>query len=400
MIMSLDNIRQKFELLKPVFNERTERLFAAAEANSLGKNGISIVSKATGVERHRIARGIHELHRKKKLDPDRVRNYGAGRKKILDKIPNIKKSLESLIEPYTRGDPESSLRWTTKSIRKLSTELKKKNYNVSYQYVSELLRNMKYSLQANRKTNEGCQHPDRNAQFEYINERAKAQQKKGYPVLSVDAKKKELVGNFKNNGQEWRPKGEAEKVRVHDFMIKEFGKVCPYGIYDITKNKAWVSIGVSKDTAAFATDSIKQWWTMMGRADYKNAKSIFITADCGGSNGARVRLWKWKLQELANKIKIPISISHFPPGTSKWNKIEHKLFSFISKNWRAKPLLNHAIIVNLISSTTTQKGLKIKCKINKRKYVTGIRITDEQMKLINIKKHEFHGDWNYTIYPN
>jgi hypothetical protein len=398
--MNDHDIKQKFDLLKDTFNERAERLFAAAEAKVIGKKGISIVSRATGLERHRIARGIKELENKEKLDPKRIRNSGAGRKKIVDTNPKIKENLESLIEPYSRGDPESSLRWTTKSLRKLSSELKEMNYNVSHEYVAYLLRSMKYSLQGNRKTREGADNPDRNAQFEHIYRKLKSQQNLHDPVISVDAKKKEIVGNFKNSGREWRPRGTPEEVQMHDFMVKKLGKVCPYGVYDLSRNEGWISVGIDHDTAAFAVESIRQWWNTMGKREYPNAKSLLITADAGGSNGYRNKLWKKELQKLANKVMIPISICHFPPGTSKWNKIEHRLFSFISKNWRAKPLVSHEVIVNLISSTTTQTGLKVRCRIDERKYPTEIKISDKEIENINMKRDIFHPEWNYAIYPN
>ena len=345
------------------------------------------------------SRGIKELG-KTEMGPEQIRRPGAGRKKILDTRPKIKADLERLIEPYSRGDPESPLRWTTKSLRKLSVELKAMDGIVSHEYIASLLRSMKYSLQGNRKTTEGKHHPDRNAQFEYIYGKVKAQQKLKDPVISVDAKKKEIVGDFKNSGREWRPKGEPEEVRIHDFIIKELGKVCPYGVYDLARNEGWGSVGIDHDTAAFAVESIRQWWKTMGKEEYPRAKSLLVTADAGGSNGYKNKLWKKELQELSNKIKMPISVCHFPPGTSKWNKIEHRLFSFISKNWRAKPLVSHEVIVNLISSTTTQTGLKVRCRIDERKYPTGIRISKKEMESVNLKEDKFHGEWNYTIYPN
>ena len=398
--MNEQYVKQKFDLLKASFNERTERLFAAAEAKVIGRRGITIVSRATGIERHRIARGIKELGDREKLKRNKIRNSGAGRKTIQDTNPKIKENLESLIEPYSRGDPESPLRWTTKSLRKLSSELKEMNNNVSHESVAFLLRSMKYSLQSNRKTREGTRHPDRNAQFEYIYRKLKSQQNLHDPVISVDAKKKEIVGNFKNHGKEWRPKGSPEEVLMHDFMDKKLGKVCPYGVYDLIRNEGWISVGIDHDTAAFAVESIRQWWNTMGKKEYLKAKSLLITADAGGSNGYKNKLWKKELQKFANKIMMPICICHFPPGTSKWNKIEHKLFSFISKNWRAKPLISHEVIVNLISSTTTKNGLKVKCRLDTNKYPTGIRISDEDIKKISIKKNKFHPEWNYTIYPN
>ncbi len=391
-------IRQKYLLLKDTFNERTRRLFAAAEAHSFGRGGITIVSRATGLERHTISRGIKELFETKKLSVDSIRKHGAGRKKTTFIDKTLKTDLENLIDPTTRGDPESRLKWTTKSLRNLSKELKKK-HKTSHRMIAELLHEMGYSLQANKKTNEGRSHPDRNAQFENINQKVKEQQRIGDPAISVDAKKKELVGNFKNQGREWHLKGKPEEVQGHDFMIKELGKVCPYGVYDIIKNKGWINVGIDHDTAAFAVESIRQWWYSMGKKEYQKAETILITADAGGSNGVRNRLWKWELQKLANEINKPISVSHFPPGTSKWNKIEHRLFSFISKNWRAKPLTCHEVIINLISSTTTEKGLKVKCRVDKNKYAKGIRISDFDLQKINIKRDKFLENWNYTIFP-
>jgi hypothetical protein len=398
--MDEEIIKKKFELLNPSLNERTRRLWTGAEAQVLGRGGISIVSKATGIDRHTISRGMKELKRKERLDPNRIRRPGAGRRKTTDKDKTLKIDIEKLIEPTTMGHPESSLRWTTKSVRNISNELKKMGHYVSYRLVARLLPTMGYSLQANRKTKEGRNHPDRNTQFEYISSRVTSQQHSGNPAISVDAKKKELVGNFKNSGQEWRPKGKPEEVRIHDFAIKELGKVCPYGVYDLTQNKGWVSVGIDHDTASFAVESIRQWWKTMGKETYPHASSLLITADCGGSNGYRNRLWKHELQKFTNESGLNVTVHHFPPGTSKWNKIEHKLFSFISKNWRGRPLISHAIIINLIASTKTKTGLKVKCRLDKKKYPTGIRITDDQMEKINIKRDTFHGEWNYTIIPN
>lgn len=397
--MGETEIRKKYLLLKDTFNERTRRLFAAAEAHSFGRGGIAVVSRATGLERHTIARGIKDLFVDKKLDVNSIRKHGAGRKKTTSVDKTLKTDLEKLIEPTTRGDPESPLKWTTNSLRNISKELKKK-HKTSHRMIAELLHEMGYSLQANKKTSEGKNHPDRNAQFENINKKVKEQQSIGDPAISVDAKKKELVGKFKNQGREWYPKGKPEEVKSHDFMIKELGKVCPYGVYDIIKNKGWVNVGVDHDTAAFAVESIRQWWNHMGKNEYQKAETILITADAGGSNAVRNRLWKWELQKLVNEINKPISVCHFPPGTSKWNKIEHRLFSFISKNWRAKPLTCHEVIVNLISSTNTETGLKVKCRLDKKKYHKGIKISDQDFNKINIKKDAFLGDWNYTIFPS
>jgi hypothetical protein len=308
--------------------------------------------------------------------------------------------LEHLVEPHSRGDPENPLRWTTKSVRNLVKELKKCGHQVSPMSVCNILHEKKYSLQSNRKKTEGSNNPDRDAQFRYISEGVRRQLESGNPAISVDAKKKELVGPFKNPGREWRPKGTPEEVRVHDFLIKELGKVCPYGVYDLAQNKGWVNVGIDHETAAFAAESIRQWWDRMGRNDYPKAKELLITADAGGSNAARSRLWKREVQKFSNELAIPITVYHFPPGTSKWNKIEHRLFSFISKNWRARPLISHEIIVNLISATTTETGLKVECRIDKNKYPTKQKVTDQEMNSIKIKRHEFHGEWNYTIFPN
>jgi len=398
--MDIKTVRHKYNFLKSVLNERSRRRFAAVEANAIGHGGIQIVSRATGLNRNTIGRGLKELGNKKEMSVEHIRKPGAGRKKTKDKNPKLIRDLKRLVEPHSRGHPESPLRWTTKSIRNLATELKKLKHEASYQLVAELLYEMNYSLQANRKTSEGMNHPDRNAQFEYINREVKSKLKRKCPTISVDAKKKEIVGNFKNSGREWRKKGNPEEVRMHDFMIKELGKVCPYGVYDLARNKGWVSVGIDHDTAAFAVESIRRWWHTMGKKEYPDAEHLLITADAGGSNGAKNRLWKWGVQRLANELNMSIEVCHFPPGTSKWNKIEHRLFSFISKNWRAKPLISHEVIVNLISSTTTNTGLKVKCRLDKKKYPTGIKISADDMKMINIKPHKFHGEWNYTISPN
>ena len=394
-----DIIREKYQMLAPELNERTLRLFAAAEAKYLGRGGISLVARAIEVSRDRISRGLQDLETEKKLEPDRIRRPGGGRKKQVEENPALRKDLEQLISPYTRGGPESPLRWTCKSVRKLAAELNRKGHSVSHSTVATLLREMNYSLQANRKTTEGKQHPDRNAQFEYINKSVQARQRKGQPVISVDTKKKELVGDFQNKGQQWRPQGNPEKVRVHDFIDKELGKVAPYGVYDLTKNNGWVSVGIDRDTAAFAVAAIRRWWRKMGRSAYSKASHLLITADSGGSNSSRSRLWKVELQKMANQTGLTITVCHFPPGTSKWNKIEHRMFSFITKNWRGKPLTNRATIVNLIGSTKTEEGLKIRCELDTNDYPKGIKVSDAQMEKVKLKKHEFHGDWNYTIYP-
>ena len=387
-------------MLAPELNERTLRLFAAAEAVSLGRGGISLVSRALDISRDRIYRGIKDLELKKKLHPDSVRRQGGGRKKLYDSDQTLKEDLEALISPYSRGDPESPLRWTCKSVRKLADALHRQGHSVSRSTVAMLLGEMGYSLQANRKTTEGRQHPDRDAQFQYISKRVRSYQRRGQPAISVDTKKKEKVGDFKNEGQEWHPQGNPEKVRVHDFIDKELGKVAPYGVYDLTKNNGWVSVGIDHDTAAFAVTTIRQWWRKMGYSAYSQASDLLITADSGGSNGSRNRLWKVELQKMANRTGLTITVCHFPAGTSKWNKIEHRMFSFITQNWRGKPLINRATIVNLIGSTKTKEGLKIRCELDTQTYPKGIKVPDAQFEKVNLKKHKFHGDWNYTIHPN
>ena len=395
-----DIILEKYQMLAPALNERTLRLFAAAEALSLGRGGISRVSRTLEISRDRISRGIKELESETQFHPDRVRRKGGGRKKLLACDPTLKADIEALISPYTRGDPESPLRWTCKSTRTLADALTDKGHSVSHSTVAMLLDEMGYSLQANRKTTEGKQHPDRNAQFEYISRRVRSFQQSDQPVISVDTKKKEKIGDFKNNGQEWHPRGHPENVRVHDFIDKELGKVAPYGVYDLTQNDGWVSVDIDHDTAAFAVATIGRWWQRMGSSGYANASELLITADSGGSNSSRNRLWKVELQKMANRTGLTITVCHFPPGTSKWNKIEHRMFSFITKNWRGKPLIDRATVVNLIGSTKTKEGLKIRCELDTRTYPKGIKVSDAQLEKVKLKQHRFHGDWNYTIYPN
>jgi len=392
-------IRQKYLALQEAFDERSRRLWAATEARAAGRGGFTAVLQATGMSSKTLARGIRELDSGEKLPPSRIRRPGAGRKAAKTLDPGLVDALQSLVEPVTRGDPESPLRWTSKSLRRLSEELRTRGYQASHTLVRQLLHEAGYSLQANRKTREGVNHPDRNAQFEHINRRVKQQLKRGGPAISVDTKKKELVGDFKNGGQEWRPKGKPEEVRVHDFIDREKGKAIPYGVYDLGANKGWVSVGVDHDTASFAVNTIRRWWRNMGRRTYARADSLLITADGGGSNGVRVRLWKWELQKLADETGLTIQVCHLPPGTSKWNKIEHRMFSFISKNWRGKPLLTHATIVNLISATRTDKGLTVRCVLDHKKYPKKIKVTDEQMRTVRLTPNKFHGDWNYTIRP-
>lgn len=380
------------------------RLVAAAESEAIGYGGVSAVARATGVSRRAITEGMKEL-RQRKVTPEvrsaatRIRRKGGGRKRTIEKDQTLAEDLDRLVDPVTRGDPESALRWTCKSVRKLAEELQREGHAVSHQTVAELLHEMDYRLQANQKTLEGRQHADRDRQFEYINRKAQRYWKRGEPVISVDTKKKELVGNFKNSGQEWQSQGEPERVRVHDFAIPELGKVAPYGVYDLGRNAGWVSVGVDHDTAAFAAESIRRWWRWMGRPSYLKAKRLLITADSGGSNGARIRLWKWELQQLADEAGLELSVCHFPPGTRKWNKIEHRLFSFISQNWRGKPLISHEVIINLITATTTQTGLAVKSKLDSNTYPSGVKISDQQMSQLRLRRDQFRGDWNYSILP-
>jgi len=385
--------------MQPTLTERGRRRWAATEAIALGHGGIALVEWATGVSRSTIARGMRELVEGDDLDPERVRRPGGGRKGKVDQEPRLGIDLESLVEPTAPGDPQSSLRWTSKSIRALARGLRAMGHEVSHTLVRELLHEMGYSLQGNSKQKEGRGHPDRNAQFEHINRRVKALQRRDQPVISVDTKKKELVGAFKNAGREWRPEGFPERVRVHDFRIPELGKAIPYGIYDLTRNAGWVSVGIDHDTATFAVQSIRSWWRVVGRRAYPKATSLLITADAGGSNSSRSRLWKCELQQLANKTGLAVHVCHFPPGTSKWNKIEHHMFSFISRNWRGRPLTSLAVIVSLIAATRTTQGLRIRCELDKGRYPKGRKVTDEDMKALNVRRDPFHGDWNYTIGP-
>jgi transposase len=397
--MDIDILEAKYTRLAPALTERFRRLWAATEALALGHGGIGLVERATGISRSTIARGIRELRSGQDLSPDRTRRPGGGRKRTIDKDITLLADLDALVEPTTAGLPDAPLRWTSKSVRKLAAELQAMGHEVSHRLVAELLDELGYSLQANRKTREGSQHPDRDAQFAYLNDQVRRHQQQGQPVISVDTKKKELVGDFKNPGREWRPKGDPELVRVHDFVIREQGKAIPYGVYDLNRNEGWVSVGIDHDTAHFAVNTIRRWWQKMGRPVYAGTSTLLITADAGGSNGARTRLWKWELQQFANRTGLSITVCHYPPGTSKWNKIEHRLFSHIAINWRGKPLVSLAAIVSLIGATTTETGLRIRSEIDKRLYPKGVRITDEQMARINLKPHPFHGDWNYTIHP-
>jgi transposase len=392
-------IKRRFELLAPVLNEQTRRLVAAAEAIAYGRGGGVAVARATGVSRRAIRQGISELAAPAALPAGRVRRPGGGRKAATERYPGLRAALEALVEPTSRGDPESALRWTCKSVRNLAEELRQQGYSVSHQVVTDLLHDLEYSLQANRKVLEGSQHPDRNAQFEYLNEQVQQQVAAGEPAVSVDAKKKELVGPFKNGGRELRPKGQPEPVRVHDFVDKQLGRATPYGVYDLARNQGWVTVGIDHDTAEFAVASIQHWWQTLGRAAYPGATSLLITADGGGSNGSRLRLWKLELQRFADEAGLELHVCHLPPGTSKWNKIEHRLFSYITQNWRGKPLVSYEVIVNLIAATKTRSGLTVRCELDDRTYPTGRKVTDAELAGINLTRDEFHGEWNYRIRP-
>jgi len=388
----------KLKSILPHRNERQRRIVLAAEAKALGWGGISQVAEATGVSRVTLHRALRELELEE-LPSRRIRKPGGGRKGIEEVHPEILEQVEALVEPLSRGDPGSPLRWTCKSTRQLAKELAREGYPVSNVTIAQLLHRLDYSLQANVKTLEGASHPDRNSQFLYINKQVKQFLKQGQPVISVDTKKKELVGNFKNAGREWQPSGEPEAVEIHDFAGPSSPKVIPYGVYDIGKNLGWGNVGCDHDTATFAVASIRRWWWSMGRQLYPRARRLLICADSGGSNGYRVRLWKVELQKLATESGLRITTCHFPPGTSKWNKIEHRLFSHISMNWRGRPLISHEVIVKLIGRTTTRKGLKVRARLDKRKYPTALKVTDEEMKQVNLPPHAFHGEWNYSIKP-
>jgi len=387
-------------MLEGSLNERSRRLWAAAEAQALGYGGASLVAQATGISRSTIIRGLQEARARKGAQGGRVRRRGGGRKSATVVDPRLKVALESLVDPVSRGDPESPLRWTCKSTRLLARELAAEDHPASDWLVRQLLYDLGYSLQANRKSKEGTRHPDRDGQFRHINAKVAVQLRRGQPAISVDTKKKELVGDFKNGGREWRPRGDPHPVRVHDFIDPNKGKAIPYGVYDLALNKGWVTVGMDHDTATFAVNTIRRWWREMGSKAYPRATSLLVVADSGGSNGSRVRLWKWELQRLADATRLTIHVSHLPPGTSKWNKIEHRLFSFISQNWRGRPLLTHATIVKLISNTRTSTGLKVRCILDQRRYPKEIKVTDEQMATIHLRPDSFHGDWNYFIQPH
>jgi hypothetical protein len=395
----LAGLKQKFQAVWPLLDERTRRVMAANEALSLGFGGISEVHRACGLSRKAIAKGIGEIQEGVAPPVGRVRRPGAGRKSITVSDPRLLEALEEMIDSQTRGDPESPLRWICKSTRTIAAQLAKKKHPVSHAKVAQLLHDLNYSLQSNRKTEEGTDHPDRDAQFRHINAAVKKCLKQSIPVISVDTKKKELVGNYDNAGQQWLPAKQPKKVQGHDFPGPEVPRAYPYGIYDLGRNAGFVNVGTDHDTGAFAVASIRGWWRSEGRRLYPDTDMILITADGGGSNGSRLRLWKLELQKFADQTGLSISVCHFPPGTSKWNKIEHRLFSFITSNWRAEPLRDYETIVNLIARTTTAKGLKVTCRLDRRKYPTGRRVSDEEMENINVERNKFHGDWNYVIKP-
>lgn len=397
--MDLKALRRKYRALRPVLTERSRRVWAASEAVALGHGGIGLVEAATGISRSTISRGIRELDTRSTLPSERTRRPGGGRKRAVDLDDRLVADLDALVEPTASGDPDSPLRWTSKSVRHLAVELQAMGHTVSYRVVMQLLHAADYSLQANRKTREGEPHPDRDAQFQYLNAQVKRFQRQHRPAISVDTKKKELIGDFKNAGREWRPQAEPEPVRVHDFLIPANGKAVPYGVYDLTRNEGWVSVGIDHDTASFAVHTIRRWWRVMGRQVYPDTTALLITADAGGSNGSRVRLWKWALQQFANRTGLTITVCHYPPGTSKWNKIEHRLFAHIAMNWRGKPLVDLATIVSLIGETTTDTGLRIRSEIDEGRYPKAIKITDDQMARLQLTPHTFHGDWNYTLTP-
>ncbi|MDP7453638.1 MAG: ISAzo13 family transposase [Arenicellales bacterium] len=398
-------IRERFERLQCTLTERSRRLFAGSEALAFGYGGIAATSRATGLSHQTVLRGLQECQQIESgvapvLEPHRSRVPGGGRKKLTEKHPQLLPTLKKLLESTTRGDPESPLLWTARSQRNLVAAMKEKGYSLSKHTLAKLLQDLGYSLQGNKKCLEGAQHPDRNAQFQHINETVRRQLEAGNPAISVDTKKKELVGNYKNTGRELRLKGQPEPVNTHDFPDKEMGKAVPYGVYDLAENEAWVSVGVSHDTAEFAVETIRSWYRQLGQALYPNASNLLIMADSGGSNGYRLRLWKFQLQALADHLRFPITVCHLPPGTSKWNKIEHRLFSFITQNWRGKPLVSHQVIVELIAATKTKTGLKVYSRLDQRIYATGQRISDKQLADVNLEPDAWHGEWNYTIQPN
>jgi hypothetical protein len=391
--------QKRYREMAPVLNEQSRRRFVALEAQALGRGGVSLMARMTGLARSTIYHGLSDIRQKVSTPAGRIRKDGGGRKKKIFQDPTLLADLMGLVESVTRGDPMQPLLWTSRSLRKLVKGLAKKGHKVSPTVVGNLLRDMSYSLQANSKTREGSNHIDRDAQFQYINTQAKAFLTADQPVISVDTKKKEPVGNFKNNGREWAPKGTPEAVNVHDFIDPKLKRAVPYGVYDINNNVGWVSVGTDHDTASFAVNAIRRWWRTMGKKRYPKAKRLMITADGGGSNGYRVRLWKVELQKLVDELKLPITVCHLPPGTSKWNKIEHRLFSFITINWRGKPLRSYRTIVQLIAATTTDTGLKVRAELDAKKYPKGVKVSAAQLAAVNLTRHSFHGDWNYTITP-
>jgi Rhodopirellula transposase DDE domain len=398
---TLERMGSIYHSLAPMMDERMRRQWAAAEAKAYGWGGIRAVSRATGLSPNTIRRGLAELAlRDASSDepiPARLRRPGGGRKRRTESDPDLLPALERLVDPVTRGDPMSPLRWTCKSTTQLAQELTRQHHPVSPSTVGRLLKAAGYSLQSNRKTKDGSSHPDRNAQFEHINATVQAFQGRGQPVISVDTKKKELVGEYKNGGREWRPKGDHEKVLIHDFMDKVLGKAIPYGVYDLTANEGWVSVGIDHDTARFAAEAIRRWWMKMGSRRYQGARELLITADGGGSNGSRCRLWKVALQDLADHLGIPVHVCHFPPGTSKWNKIEHRMFCHITQNWRGRPLVSHEVIINLIAGTATAQGLTIQAELDPGAYPTGIKVSDDELAAVKLEPNDFHGNWNYRI---
>jgi len=397
-------VRDKFQRLRSMMNEKLKRHWAACEALSMGRGGIAAVALATGLSRTTIRKGIREVQQlypnlADQAVPQRVRGAGGGRRPLTEHDQTLQSDLKLLVDPVTRGEPNSALLWTCKSTRALAKELSRLGHDVSYRTVARLLFDLGFSLQANRKTREGSQHPDRNAQFQYIDQQVRRFRRRGQPVISVDAKKRELVGDFKNGGREWQPKGQPEPVRMHDFRDKTLGVAIPYGVYDLTQNQGWVSVGIDHNTAQFATESIRHWWNRMGAQTYPHARELLITADAGSSNGIRCRLWKLCLQQLADELGLTITVCHFPPGTSKWNKIEHRMFCHITENWRGRPLVSRAVIVNLIGDTTTEQGLTIHAELDNNLYENGIKVSDEDLETVQLKQHKFHGDWNYNIFP-
>jgi len=394
-----DDVRQRYRQLAPELNERQRRLWAATEANAIGLGGVALVARATGISRKRIGTGRKELAAGEVLGPGRVRRPGGGGVPREQTDPSLWSDLEQLVEPTAAGNPERPLRWTIKSLRQLADALRAMGHRISHVTVGVLLKAHGYRLQGNRKSVEGGTHPDRNAQFEYLNEQVREHLAAGQPAVSVDTKKKELVGQYKNAGREWRPGGQPEEVKVHDFVDKQLGRASPYGVYDLAANEGWVSVGIDHDTAAFAVESIRRWWLQMGCHRYPEGKRLVITADGGGSNGARVRLWKVELQRFCDETGLTVTVCHLPPGTSKWNKIEHRLFSFITLNWRGRPLLDYQTIVSLIGATTTREGLSVRCELDPGEYPGGVKVSDAALAAVDLARHEFHGDWNYTIRP-